>query len=86
MSNYDKTAKDKNDFQSGDKVLIREKNIWVPRVIVSKDVYPRSYWVEGENGVLRRTSKHLKLSGDMDINEFMMDNDDLIIVINAKKS
>ena len=53
---------------------------------LSKDpIYPRSYMVEGRNGILRRTSKHLRRVGETFKINREVDNDDLIISINNEK-
>lgn len=84
--NYDKTAKDRDEFVIGEQVMIRENNMWIPSVILSKDpIYPRSYMVEGGNGILRRTSKHIRRGDETFKISREVDNDDLIISINNEE-
>lgn len=84
--NYDKTAKDRDEFLIGKQVMIKENNMWIPGVISSKDpITPRSYMVEGRNGILRRTSKHLRRVDETFKINREVDNDDLIISINNEE-
>lgn len=70
----------KPDFKTGDSVVSRKRNIWVPGIIVNKlKNYPRSYIVRKQNGQeLRRNSYHLRKSIFQGYNHRYSDNDDII--------
>ncbi|KAK9744219.1 hypothetical protein QE152_g7955 [Popillia japonica] len=58
---YNKGAKERKEFESGDLVALRENKIWIPGKIIEKHNAPRSYIVKDQSGrVLRRNSSHLK--------------------------
>ncbi|KAL1460274.1 hypothetical protein WDU94_012195 [Cyamophila willieti] len=60
-SNFNKNAKPETVFSSGDKVMIQEKDYWIPGV-EKINKYPRSYVVQrAKDGfLLRRNSIHLR--------------------------
>lgn len=59
---YDRNAKNKLNFEKGDKVWYQEKKgSWVMATIMEKHNTPRSYWIGLEDGtVLRRNSGVLR--------------------------
>ncbi|CAB0000824.1 unnamed protein product, partial [Nesidiocoris tenuis] len=62
--NYDKSAvKKKQDLctQVGQRVLVREGSIWIPKKLVGPAAVPRSFYVEGEDGrQLKRNSRWIR--------------------------
>jgi hypothetical protein len=60
---YDRGAVIRQDFKPGDNVVIKNKRVWEPGVVVAKDRTPRSYTVKShEDRLLRRNSFHLRRS------------------------
>ncbi|CAB0017407.1 unnamed protein product [Nesidiocoris tenuis] len=62
--NYDKSAvKKKQDLctQVGQRVLVREGSVWIPKKLVGPAAVPRSFYVEGEDGrQLKRNSRWIR--------------------------
>ena len=54
---YDRTTKEKPDFDQGEQVMVQRGSHWEPAVVIEKLPEPRSYRLD--NG-LRRTSFHLR--------------------------
>ncbi|CAI6353509.1 unnamed protein product [Macrosiphum euphorbiae] len=77
---YDKTAKNKQGFEEGDKVMVRENSMWEPGIVKAKVANsPRSYIVQESGRVVRRTSAHLRRSLMRVGAHQEFDNDDIII-------
>lgn len=60
---YDKTCKGRKEFLPGDNVVIQNKGVWEPGVVIKKEATPRSYTVLNSKGnKIVRNSVHLKQS------------------------
>lgn len=57
---FDRNSRKEETFQANDKVMVYEKNKWVPGFIIKKLEQPRSYLVHRNNNTVRRNSVHLK--------------------------
>ncbi|XP_030745261.1 uncharacterized protein K02A2.6-like [Sitophilus oryzae] len=62
-SYYDRSVRERKEFEEGENVVVKEGRIWEPGKIIRKLEEPRSYIVQKENGnEIRRNSSHLRQS------------------------
>lgn len=60
---YNRSCRERDAFEKGDNVVVRNGKVWKPGRIIEKYHTPRSYIVQSENkSVIRRNSSHLRKS------------------------
>ena len=56
-SYYDRSAKDLPSLTPGDRIRMRQGNVWVPGWVTSKTEYPKSYKIKTEAGYSYRRNR-----------------------------